>query len=145
MADTLPSPLSSSYDTPAPQPSAPAAPVEAERYEPAPYREPPAPRQEPVHVEPVASQAPVETRTERPPVRAETPAPVSAPAPVRSGTAPFVPLSFDSELQQVETSAERRAAAAVVEAPRVPRPPRQRPVRPPVVQEPLQQVETRNK
>jgi len=144
MADTLPSPLSSSYDTHESQRPGPVAAVETERYEPAPYREPPAPLQEPVHAEPAPSYAPVETRAERAPVRAEPPAAVSAPAPVK-GTAPFVPLSFDSELQQVETSAERRAAAAVAEAPRAPRPPRQRPVRPPVVEESLQQVETRDK
>ncbi|MGH8618529.1 MAG: ribonuclease E/G [Burkholderiales bacterium] len=159
-ADTLPSPIApvfEAYHQPAQEASRDVPVTSAESYTPAPLSESqreteaapgsyraPEPYREPYRAEPepvraMESAAPLETRPEPPPVA------YSAPPAVKAGTAPFVPLSFASDLQQVETSAERRpAAAAILQAPQAPRPPRQRPARPAIAEEPLQQVETRD-
>ncbi len=93
---------------------------------------------------PVYAPPPMEARV----VEAPKPAPV-APVVVHSepaaGKAPFQPLSFDTDLQQVETKAGAHVSAGIEEAPPASRPPRQRPARQAVAEEPLQQVETRGK
>ena len=54
------------------------------------------------------------------------------------------PIVLPSDLEQVETDAEKlRIAASKVEPPPPPRPPRVRPPLPPISNEPLEQVETR--
>jgi ribonuclease E len=54
------------------------------------------------------------------------------------------PIVLPSDLEQVETDAEKlRIAASKIEPPPPPRPPRVRPPLPPVSSEPLEQVETR--
>jgi hypothetical protein len=123
-----------------------SAPPPAQHFEPAPvtetYRPEPV-ETAPVHVPPppVYAPPPMEARVVETPRRA----PVAAPAEPAAGKAPFQPLSFDTDLQQVETKPGARVSTGIEEAPRAPRPPRQRPVRPPIADEPLQQVETRGK
>jgi hypothetical protein len=77
------------------------------------------------------------------------PAPVAAPAPAPAGrhAPPPAELEWPSDLMQVESNPDRVKAAkqAGPTEDAAPRPRRERPLRPPVAEEPLVQVETGGK
>jgi len=104
---------------------------------PAPYEMPQPIMEEPAAIEHQAEPAPVVERVvEHVPVE---PAVVAPAVPVARE-----PIVLPSDLEQVETDAEKlRIAASKVEPPAPPRPPRVRPPLPPLSNEPLEQVETR--
>ena len=103
----------------------------------APYEMPRPIMEEPAAIEHQAEPAPVVERVvEHVPVE---PAVVAPAVPVARE-----PIVLPSDLEQVETDAEKlRIAASKVEPPAPPRPPRVRPPLPPLSNEPLEQVETR--
>ena len=122
---------------------------------------PPAPQLAPIAEMPTA--APVVSTPEPEPVVAPIAASIApvvaavSPAPIQTSAAPIVipvapvppaPLNLDwsSGLTQIETAAEKAHAAqqAVATAPAAPRVRRSRPALPPVIEEPLMQVETQN-
>ena len=67
--------------------------------------------------------------------------PVAAPAPAVAAPSPL-PIVLPPDLQLIETDPLKKRAELNVDAPRQQRPTRVRPPRPPIVEEPLQQVET---
>jgi ribonuclease E len=104
---------------------------------PPPYEMPQPIMEEPAAIEHQAEPAPmVERVVEHVPV---APAVVAPAVPVARE-----PIVLPSDLEQVETDAEKlQVAASKVEPPAPPRPPRVRPPLPPLSNEPLEQVETR--
>ena len=100
---------------------------------------------EPAIAAPVATApAPVPEPTPAPVTTAPAPVPEPTPAPA-APPAPAIKFEWSSDLQQVETKADRAQAAQTEPDEGAPRRiKRQRAAMPQVTQEPLQQVETRN-